>query len=51
MLKVTGKENNEFIVKDSESGHVLKIVDTFAEMLPKVEISPEGRLIISRLFL
>ena len=32
MLEVRGKENNDFIVKDSESGHILKIVDTFAEM-------------------
>ncbi|MFQ6073597.1 MAG: formylmethanofuran--tetrahydromethanopterin N-formyltransferase [Candidatus Bathyarchaeia archaeon] len=27
-----GRESNDFIVKDSESGHVLKIADTFAEM-------------------
>ena len=32
MLEVTGKENNDFIVKDSESVNVLKIADTFAEM-------------------
>ncbi|MFB0567901.1 MAG: hypothetical protein ACETVM_04905, partial [Candidatus Bathyarchaeia archaeon] len=32
MLEVIGKENNDFIVKDSESGNTLKIVDTFAEM-------------------
>lgn len=32
MLEVIGKENNDFIVKDSESEHTLKIVDTFAEM-------------------
>jgi len=32
MLEVTGKENNDFIVKDSESGNALKITDTFAEM-------------------
>ena len=32
MLEVVGKENNDFIVKDSESGQVIKIVDTFAEM-------------------
>jgi len=32
MLEVIGKENNDFIVKDSESGNTLKITDTFAEM-------------------
>jgi formylmethanofuran--tetrahydromethanopterin N-formyltransferase len=32
MLEVIEKKGNNFIVKDSESGHVLKIVDTFAEM-------------------
>ncbi len=40
MLEVVGKENNDFIVKDSESGSTLRIADTFAEMLPKLEISP-----------
>ena len=44
MLEVTGKENNDFTVKDSESGHVLKIVDTFAEMFGRVEISPAKSL-------
>ncbi len=32
MLEVIGKEVNSFIVKDSESGHRVKIEDTFAEM-------------------
>jgi formylmethanofuran--tetrahydromethanopterin N-formyltransferase len=32
MLGVVGKENNDFIVKDSESERILKIGDTFAEM-------------------
>ena len=40
MLEVIGKENNDFIVKDSESGNTLKITDTFAEMFSRVEMSP-----------
>ncbi|UCB61386.1 MAG: hypothetical protein JSW72_04885, partial [Candidatus Bathyarchaeota archaeon] len=32
MLEILGKENNDFKVKDSESGNILKIEDTFAEM-------------------
>ncbi len=32
MLEVIGKENNDFTVKDSESGQALRMADTFAEM-------------------
>jgi len=40
MLELVGKENNDFIMRESESGNTLKIVDTFAEMSPLVEMSP-----------
>jgi len=34
MLEVLGKENNYIKVRDSESGNICKIEDTFAEMFP-----------------
>jgi hypothetical protein len=44
MLEVIEKKGNNFIVKDSESGHVLKVVDTFTDRFPMLEISPANPL-------
>lgn len=34
------KETGDFLVKHRQTGNICAIVDTFAEMLPRMEISP-----------
>ena len=36
------KEAGEFVVRHRQSRNISRIVDTFAEMLPTLEISPEN---------
>jgi len=40
-LKIVGKEGNDLIVKVPELGTDVKIDDTYAEMFPMLETSPE----------
>ena len=39
-LEVIRKEGEDFVVRHLQTGNILKISDTFAEVLPVVEISP-----------